>query len=231
MDRYIFASKETRIDERLKDFIFVFNDATSKKVFEQINKGKDVQALLLDERLQNSQAQFFIGDKDVYMIYVLPKLLDLNISNISIYDEKKFPNKLQIVQNDIKEIYDAIEIDSKQTTFIITKELVERIRYGTILAKKVVDASVEMVMIEIDLDGKIYEIAGTIKNLNSDIPIAIVGKSDTPKKTLMTNPVDFLLPDRTKAEDLLDALDGKRSFEDVHRLYYYDADLSVRFNG
>jgi len=229
MDRYITLSKNIKINDLLKDFNFIFNDETSKKVFEEFNKDKEFKSYILDKQFKNSKDKFFIGDKDVYMIYVLPKLLELEITNIVIYNAKVFPKELQIVEDKIEHIYNSLKID-KEDIFIITKMLVDKIKYGAILAKKIVDADISLVAIEIDCNEKIYEIAGAIKNLNKDIKITLIGKTDTPKKFLMTNPVDFLIFDKSSINQLLRAIKKEISFANVDGLYYYDENLTVKFN-
>ena len=229
MDRYITLSKNIKINDLLKDFNFIFNDETSKKVFEEFNKDKEFKSYILDKQFKNSKDKFFIGDKDVYMIYVLPKLLELGVVNIAVYNEEVFPEDLQIVEENISYIYNSLKID-KEDIFIITKMLVDKIKYGAILAKKIVDADISLVAIEIDCNEKIYEIAGAIKNLNKDIKITLIGKTDTPKKFLMTNPVDFLIFDKSSINQLLRAIKKEISFANVDGLYYYDENLTVKFN-
>ena len=229
MNRYIALSKNTKIDNLLKGFSFIFNDETSKKVFDEINKNRKVRSCILDKQFKNSKDKFFIANKDVYMVHVLPKLLELGITNIVIYDAKVFPKELQIVENEIDHIYNSLKID-KEDIFIITKMLVDKIKYGAILAKKIVDADISLVAIEIDCNEKIYEIAGAIKNLNKDIKITLIGKTDTPKKFLMTNPVDFLIFDKSSINQLLRAIKKEISFANVNGLYYYDENLTVKFN-
>lgn len=229
MNKYIALSKNTKIDNLLKGFSFIFNDETSKKVFEKFNKDKEFKSYILDKQFKNSKDKFFIGDKDIYMIYVLPKLLELEITNIVIYNAKVFPKELQIVEDKIEHICNSLKID-KEDIFIITKMLVDKIKYGAILAKKIVDADISLVAIEIDCNEKIYEIAGAIKNLNKDIKITLIGKTDTPKKFLMTNPVDFLIFDKSSINQLLRAIKKEISFANVDGLYYYDENLTVKFN-
>ena len=229
MDKYIALSKNIKINNLLKDFNFIFNDEASKKVFDEINKNKKVRSYILNEQFKNSKDKFFIGDKDVYMIYVLPKLLELGIANIVVYNEEVFPEDLQIVEENVSHIYNSLKID-KEDIFIITKKLVDKIKYGAILAKKIVDADISLVTIEIDCNEKIYEIAGAIKNLKKDIKIVLVGKTDTPKKFLMTNPIDFLIFDENSINQLLNAVKGEISFVNINGLFYYDENLSVKFN-
>jgi hypothetical protein len=227
MHKYIFLSKNTKINNTLKDFKFIFNDSTSKKVFDEINKDKKIQSFILNKKFKNSDDLFFIGDKDVYMIYVLPKLLELNIQNIFVYNEKIFPEKLEIVEKNIYKIYNNFQIEQKES-FIITKKLVQKIKYGGIFAKKINDADIKTVFIEIDCKN-IYEIAGAIKNFNSNIKIVLLGKTSIPKRMLMTNPVDFLLTEKTNTSRLIEAV-KQNNFEKVKGLYYYDENLTLKHN-
>ena len=220
---YIFLSKYTKINENLENFRFIFNDKTSKLVFEEINKKK---SYILDNNFKNSCDKFYISNKYVYMVYVLPKLLDLNIKNIKVYNENSFPRKLEMIENDLISLYNSFEIENDN--FIITKKLVEKIKFGAMLAKKIIDKSLKFVSLETDIKEQIYEIAGAIKNLDKNIKIAIVGETKSPIKDLMTNPVDFVLIDRNNLNLLCNAIKNNNKFHKIKTLYFFDKDINVR---
>jgi hypothetical protein len=187
MDKFLAVSKNIILDDYEK-FNFVFMDKSSLIIFKENNP--KLKAFEVNE-IDVKNSEFFIGDKEVYLIHVLPKILFLGAKKIYLYDEKIFPKQLNFVDMSFGL---EVDVEKKDSTVIIDTDLINKVKIGTVLAHKIVSLKPKYVAVSNKIKD-IYITSGAIKALNKDIKIILFGKTDTPIKDLMTNPVDFLLKD------------------------------------
>jgi hypothetical protein len=226
--KYIAISKDTDIKEiNLDEYNFIFLDKVSLEIFCSKNENVENRTFLVDDSFINSEAEFFVSNKDIFIIYVVSKLLDLGIKNIFLYESKLFPKELIIYDNNIFDEYNELKSKIKIDNILkIDKNLFD-ISNSSVLAKIIYDNTPKIVAILVQNGTSleyIYELCFSIKLRNQTIKIAVYGDIKTPKRVLMSNAVDFVLVGEDGIDNLLD------DYKQIPNLYYYDENLSVKIN-
>jgi len=191
MTKYIAVSQMTKVNNF--DYIYFFKEENALKVFREINPNAKV--CLLDE-IQNGE--IFIGNKDVYYIYILPFLFKKGIKKVYVYNIKKFP-KIEVKKFLLPKYigYEKFVIFNKESDILSIHDLFNYNKKYIFVSNYLSNKDV---------------ISSAIKHIRDDIKIILFGKTNTPIKDLMTNSVDCLL-NKDEISEKIEVLQYNEYFE------------------
>jgi len=206
--KYIAIRKNSVIDEKLKQYKFIFGDKSSLLNFEKLN---NIKAFLYTE--VDKTSKIYINDSMFFQLFTL-KLLNYGFKNIYIYKDKSFPN-IEIKYN----LYDSFVKYEYNDNIVYVDDFEQN---SALLAYDISSKKVDLIVLKNDSD-KIYEFSKILKANNPKWKILLYGNTTTPKKDLLSNCVDFVL---LKG----DIKQLKNNYlKNIKGLYFYDDDYSIRY--